>query len=192
MRARVRCGDRVFAVAMGLAIAGLAQGGERLAKLDVAQAADAEGDVALFTASTVMDVPGGASVTNRLEIQCVDGQVNYIVIDFATPRMAEHTRTLDTELAQRFAHEQDQDAGAWRLHFDALEWQGEAPDEHGELRNLQLNRMVYRGDGAAWVERLAAAPYLRIEQPARGDRAFLFELSHLGDELDRLEPHCGV
>lgn len=187
-----RWGAWALAVATGIAITGGAQAGGRLAQLDVAQPAEADGDVALFTASTVMDVPGGASVTNRLEIQCADGRVNYIVIDFATPRMAEQSRTLDTQLAQRFAHEDAEDVGAWRLHFDALEWQSEPPERHDELRNLQLNRMVYRGDGAAWVERLAAASYLRIEQPAQGERAFLFELSHLGDELERLKPHCGA
>jgi len=192
MRGPLRWGTWAAAFVMGWAITAPAQTGQRLAQLEVAQPAEADGDVAVFTASTVMDVPGGASVTSRLQIQCADGQINYIVVDFATPRMAENTRTLDTELAQRFAHEEAEDLGAWRLHFDALEWQSEPPEAHGELRNLQLNRMVFRGDSAAWVERLVAAPYLRIEQPARGDRAFLFELSHLGDELDRLRPHCGL
>lgn len=192
MRARLGWRSAAWVGAMGLCIAGSVPAGERLAQLDVAQPSEAEGEVALFTASTVMDVPGGASVTNRLEIQCADGRVNYIVIDFATPRMAEETRTLETRLAQRFAHESEEDVGAWRVHFDALEWESDAPDDHDELRNLQLNRMVYRGNAAAWIERLAAAPYLRIEQPAQGDRAFLFELSHLGGELDRLKPHCGV
>jgi hypothetical protein len=169
-----------------------AHAGQQLAQLEVAQPEDSQDDVALFTASTVMDVPGGASVTNRLEVQCGSGEVNYIVIDFGTPRMAEETRTLDTRLAQRFAHEADGGHSGWRIHFDALDWQSEAPRAHEELRNLQLNRMVYRGDGADWVERLAQAGYLRLEQPAQGERAFLFELSHRSGELDRLKPYCGL
>ncbi len=163
--------------------------------LQVSEDADSGRTVALFTATTVMDVPGRASVPNRLEIRCSGDHIRYIVIDFATPRLSNRTATLDARLEHDFGAGGG-DAGGdpkghWRLHYDALEWQSRAIDDYASLRNLQLDRMVYLGDASAWLRRLARADYVTIEQPARGERRFVFELSHVAGALQRLTSHCG-
>jgi len=174
----------VFCAAVALA-------GSAGARLDIKTATEADGEVALFTTETVMDIPGGATVTNRLEIQCSGGAIHYIVVDFGTPRMAEQRRSLETELRQRSGGGEAQRA-PWRVHYDALAWHDESASNSGSLKNLQLNRMVHRGDDAAWLRRLVDAPYLSIERPAQGDASFLFELSHVTEELQRLRPYCGI
>ncbi len=182
---------RTRAAAPWVLCAALAFTGSAGARLDIKTATEADGDVALFTTETVMDIPGGASVTNRLEVQCSGGAVHYIVVDFGTPRMAEQNRTLQAELRQRSGDGEAQRV-LWRVHYDALAWRDEAANETGALKNLQLNRMVHRGDDAAWLRRVVDAPYLSIERPAAGDAPFLFELSHVTDELQRLRPYCGI
>lgn len=162
------------------------------AGLHVAPADDGAGEVALFRAETAMDLPGGASVVNRLEVQCGGGEVLYVMIDFGTPRLSERTATMDVELEQRFGVDGDVSREGWRVAYDVLAANEKPAAAPADLRNLQLNRMVYMGDHEAYVARLVEADYLGTERPAADRGGFLFELSHLAEDTARLRRHCGV
>jgi hypothetical protein len=160
--------------------------------LRVSPAGDGAGEVALFRAETAMDLPGGASVVNRLEVQCGGGEVFYVMIDFGTPRLSEHTATMDVRLEQRFGAHGGVSREGWRVSYDVLAGSERRASVPGDLRNLQLNRMVYMGDHSGFVARLVEADYLGTERPAADGGGFLFELSHLAGDTSRLRRHCGV
>jgi len=163
-----------------------------VAQLRVQRAAASGAVVATLDAQTALDLPGNASVPVRLEVQCSGDGVHYVLIDFATPRLSNKTETIDVELQQRFDGSEGSSSEPWSVEYDVLAGREEPPTGPSELRNLQVNRMVHIGDQDAFVARLVRADYFTSERPASPGHAFLFELSHLDQEIAALRRHCGL